>query len=303
MPSPAEPLFSSIITTYNRAALLPRAMQSVLSQTCEDFELLVIDNGSTDATRDVVEAIRDARVRYLRNPQPTRSCDAPRNFGITQARGRYIGFLDDDDVWYPEKLARVRDAFAAHPEVAAVCHHENRRVNGQIDRLLRHGPWTERFFETLLYERNCLSSCAVTLRAEVLRALGGFVISEAIDGAADYDLWLRLAATGAKVHFLDEALGEFTVTGTNWSAVDPAFEARVAHLVTSHLLQYEGRPLSRVSSRGAWRLFQLHAIAGRAFQRSLGLRAALPEYLSALRFLLQRPSTVIRWLHMQQASG
>jgi glycosyltransferase involved in cell wall biosynthesis len=114
-----EPLFSVIITTYNRRELLPRAMASVLEQRCGDLELLVIDNGSTDGTREAVEAIGDPRVRYVRNPRPTGSCDGPRNHGLALARGRYTAFLDDDDAWYPEKLEKVKAAFEADPRADA----------------------------------------------------------------------------------------------------------------------------------------------------------------------------------------
>ena len=96
-------VFTVIITTYNRRDLLPHAIQSVLGQTFTDFELLVIDNGSMDDTKFVVQAIKDDRIKYVLNPKPTQSCDAPRNLGIEIAQGKFISFLDDDDIWYPRK--------------------------------------------------------------------------------------------------------------------------------------------------------------------------------------------------------
>jgi len=92
--SPHVPTVTGIIGTYNRAELLRDAIDSVLKQTCQDWELLVVDNGSTDQTRTVVAGYRDARVRYILNGTPTGSCAAPRNIGIQQARGRYLAFLD-----------------------------------------------------------------------------------------------------------------------------------------------------------------------------------------------------------------
>ena len=99
--------FTVIITTFNRENLLPRAIQSVRSQTFSDFELLVIDNGSTDHTKEVVQSIKDNRIKYVFNTNPSQSCDAPRNLGIQLARGNLISFLDDDDIWYPQKLKKV----------------------------------------------------------------------------------------------------------------------------------------------------------------------------------------------------
>src|SRR3989338_11247573 len=106
-----NPLFTVVMATYNREDMLPRAVASVLNQTFADFELLVIDNGSTDGTESVVRDIKDGRVSYVRNNKPTSSCDGPRNLGITMAKGLYTAFLDDDDIWYPPRLGKVKSAF------------------------------------------------------------------------------------------------------------------------------------------------------------------------------------------------
>lgn len=97
-------MISVIIPTYNRARSLQRAAQSVLEQTFRDIELLIVDDGSNDDTAQVVEALSDSRVRYLRQKENRGAC-AARNAGIRAARGVYIAFQDSDDVWHPEKLA------------------------------------------------------------------------------------------------------------------------------------------------------------------------------------------------------
>jgi hypothetical protein len=102
----APPLISVILNTYNRAALLPRAVESVLAQTYEDFELVVADDGSTDRTPSVVAEFRDRRVRYVR--QDNAGLSAARNAGVASSSGRYVAFLDDDD----EVLSGWLDAFA-----------------------------------------------------------------------------------------------------------------------------------------------------------------------------------------------
>lgn len=280
-----EPIFSVILATYNNRDLLPRAIESVLNQTFGNFELLVVDDGSTDDTRFVVERIRDARIRYVLNTVPSTSCDPPRNLGIQMARGVFISFLDEDDIWYSERLAKVKKAFDEHPDVAAVCHSENRRVNGRITGVNRYGPWSENFLEVLLYEKNCLSPVATTIKADLLRELGGFDVRKEFDGAADYDLWLRMAAKKARIHFIDEPLGEFSVTGNNFSLVDPTFESKVAFLIRKHIVGYEQRPLWRISKKGLTRLFRHHLIAARAFQRCSHYRQAFQYYLQAACFL------------------
>ena len=107
----------SILTpTYNRADLLPRAVRSVLAQTFGDWELLVVDDGSTDGTGEVLEAFRDARIRYL--PRSHRGIAASRNDALANATAPLIAFLDSDDFWDPQKLERQRAFFqSASPDV------------------------------------------------------------------------------------------------------------------------------------------------------------------------------------------
>jgi len=98
------PRVSAIIPVYNRRHTIGRAIQSVLEQTFQDFEIIVIDDGSTDGTGAMVEGPRDARIRYVRHER-NRGAAAARNTGILAARGGYLAFLDSDDEWLPHKLA------------------------------------------------------------------------------------------------------------------------------------------------------------------------------------------------------
>jgi len=97
-----EPFFSIILPTFNRASYLEKAIGSVLSQTFEDFELIIVDDGSTDNTRTVVENWQDDRLNYFFKQNEERSI--ARNFGIARAHGRYVNFLDSDDYFYPHHL-------------------------------------------------------------------------------------------------------------------------------------------------------------------------------------------------------
>ena len=117
---PPSPKITVIIPTRNRAALLPRAVDSVLAQTYADFELLIVDDASTDDTPAVIAALADPRVRPLRH-DANRGQSAAINTGLAEARGEYVAFLDDDDEWRPAKLegqARILDA--APPDVGLV---------------------------------------------------------------------------------------------------------------------------------------------------------------------------------------
>ena len=111
----ARPGLSVIIPTYNRAALAPEAVASVLAQTWRDFEVLVVDDASTDGTAAALAAF-GSRIRLLRHAFRL-GVAAARNLGICAARGQWLAFLDSDDLWRPEKLARQMAYLTAHPKL------------------------------------------------------------------------------------------------------------------------------------------------------------------------------------------
>lgn len=112
-------MISVIIPTYNREKTIIRSIKSILNQTYQDFELLIIDDGSTDRTREVVEAIKDSRVKYLY--QKNQGACVARNYGINCSKGSYIAFQDSDDLWLPEKLEKQLKVFQNNKDVDIVC--------------------------------------------------------------------------------------------------------------------------------------------------------------------------------------
>lgn len=113
-----NPFFSVIIPTYNRAYLIQAAINSVLTQTFGNFELLIVDDGSTDNTREVIERNKDSRIRYLYQPNAERC--AARNNGIKNARGLYICFLDSDDYYLPNRLEMLYQSVQQQQSLEAV---------------------------------------------------------------------------------------------------------------------------------------------------------------------------------------
>ena len=204
------PAVTVVIPTHNRAYLIARTVGYVLDQTYDDFKVIVVDNGSKDNTKDVVAGITDSRVQYIYQ-EDTGSPASPRNTGISQARGNYVAFLDDDDVWYPTKLEQVVEVFTQDPDIAVVCHYEDERRFGEIRGVLRYGPAEPDMYRRLLFGGNCLSGSATTVKTEALRAVGGCREERGYFEIEDYDLWIRLARAGAKFAFIDEPLGEFVV--------------------------------------------------------------------------------------------
>ena len=108
------PKVSVIIPTYNRAHLIGRSIQSVLNQTYQDFEIIIVDDGSTDDTEDVIRNFNDSRIIYIRHKE-NKGPSAARNTGIKASKGEFIAFQDSDDEWFPEKLDKQIEAFEMNP--------------------------------------------------------------------------------------------------------------------------------------------------------------------------------------------
>src|SRR5208282_5250285 len=107
------PAVTAIITTFNRRKFLGPAIQSVLGQTFGDFELLILDNSSTDGSEELVREFSDRRLRYIKHP--AMGISPQRNLGLAEARGEFVAFLDDDDEWLPRKLELELDLFRRGP--------------------------------------------------------------------------------------------------------------------------------------------------------------------------------------------
>jgi glycosyltransferase involved in cell wall biosynthesis len=201
---PASPLVSIVIPAYNCAAFIDEALQSVYRQTYSHWEIIVVDDGSTDATSSVLAPHRK-RIRYF--AQENKGTAAARNAGLRRARGELIAFLDNDDVWLPEKLEFQIRVMHAWPECGLVFTDGKtftgagvRResvLSGRLDPWLRaHATgdplvakgWMVR---ELFFANEISSASSVMVRRELVERVGGF--DEALAIADDYDLWLKVA--------------------------------------------------------------------------------------------------------------
>jgi len=182
---------SCIIPTHNRAAFLADAISSALAQTYENLEVIVVDDASTDNTSDVVAAFNDGRITYLRHSM-NKGGSAARNTGILTSRAEYVAFLDDDDEWLPEKIAKQMKVLrSSAPEVGCVYtgywdvdRSSGSYVGKQIPN--RRGDLAKE-----LQLENCIgSTSSVLVKRECLNEAGLF--DESLPCSQDYDLWLRL---------------------------------------------------------------------------------------------------------------
>jgi glycosyltransferase involved in cell wall biosynthesis len=193
-----HPLVSVIMPTYNQAAYIGEAMQSVLAQTCPELELIIIDNYSSDSTREVVASVRDPRVRYFQFANQG-VIAAGRNFGVRQARGEVLAFLDSDDAWLPNKL-EVQLPHLQAPNICLVgCDFS---VMGDVDKgnkLVSFAVGEE--YKDLAYQdlalANPIATSSVITRTELFRQCNGFDESRDFCFIEDWELWLRLCRTGA----------------------------------------------------------------------------------------------------------
>ena len=232
-------LFTALITTYNSEEFLMKAVESVNSQTYRDFELLVVDNGSTDSSAQLLkeyqQAHPEANMRIV-TLEENRGISGGRNAGIEAAQGTYICFLDSDDYWYPEKLECVQAAIAKDNSLDVICHWED-HITDHDSKLVCYRTPGENTYEDLLVNGNCLSTSALTIRREAMLAIGGFDLSLKC-GEEDYDCWLRLAKDGRKFHMIQKALGIFLIRGTSVSAKAKIHYGGVIAMVERHFRTY-----------------------------------------------------------------
>jgi glycosyltransferase involved in cell wall biosynthesis len=237
---------SVIIPTFNRVSLLPRALDSVLAQGVPVDEVIVVDDGSTDGTLEMLE-VRYPQVLLLRTSHG--GVSAARNHGIRAAAGEWIAFLDSDDAWQPEKLATQLAALAAEPE-QKVCHcdeiwiRNGRRVNPRR-RHQKRGGWIF---------RHCLPLCvispsAVVLHREIFSAVGLF--DEGLPACEDYDLWLRVTSRYPTLYIDQPLVIKHGGHADQLSRTEPALDryrirALAGILAADHLAELDRQAAARV---------------------------------------------------------
>ncbi|HHP7246229.1 MAG TPA: glycosyltransferase [Elainellaceae cyanobacterium] len=184
------PLISVIIPMFNAENTIRETIDSVLQQTLTDFEIIVIDDGSTDASLDAVKHIHDSRIRVL--SQPNSGAPASRNRGLAESTGEFIAFLDADDVWTPDKLAAQIDALQTNPD-AAVAYSWTQFIDesGQVLSSGRRITVSNDAYEKLLVMNFLENGSNPLIRRPALAEIGGF--DESLLSSQDRDLYLRLA--------------------------------------------------------------------------------------------------------------
>lgn len=246
--STSAPLVSVIIASYQHEAYVRQAVESVLDQSMRDMEVIVVDDGSTDETPNIVESIRDDRLRLVRLCENRR--EHARNVGLGMARGRYVAFQNSDDEWLPEKLERQLDLLETHKEVG-VCFTEVELIDPSGHPV--SGTWADGIFVTgetqrsssewlrRLFFGNQFCIISAMARRSMVDLVGRFRPS--LVQLSDLDLWIRLASI-SELWILPEPLSRMRIDGTrNLSAPNQSTGIRSFFEMADVLEHYARSPL------------------------------------------------------------
>lgn len=262
-----SPFFTVVIPTHNRSNLLNRAIKSVLNQTFDDFEIIIVDDYSNDDTSSVVGSFSDPRIIYLKNSR-AKGVSGARNMGIFSAKGHWVAFLDDDDVWLPEKLeSQYELAQKAKKTVGLICTDYGIYREKEDNPVIYKNRPSGYVRDKLLYGGiiGCFSSICV--RTEILKAIGGF--DERFPSSEDQDLYLRVAE-----------LSEFAFVP---QTLVYAFQERRVRIGQNHQSRLEGCVMFR----------NKHAAL---INKSLRLRHRRESYIFTNAFILKKKNLVIKTL-------
>lgn len=283
----SAPTVSVILPTHNRARTLPRAIHSVLNQSYRDLELIIVDDASADDTKQIVRAIDDPRIRYLRH-EKNRGAPAARNLGASEARGRFIAFQDSDDDWLTGKLEKQMAALAASGGEDVIYCAFIRSGNGRRLRIpdsrlrVRDGN----LLPQLLHE-NFVSTQTLLVARERLDEVGGF--DETLGRFQDWDLAIRLASV-ARFRLVDEPLVIVHETPGSISGDIAAGLAAMRTMLESHRGLYQRYPRAMADILAG--MGHLQCLSGdltdarRKFRQALRIMPYSPKFWAALLFSL-----------------
>lgn len=204
------PAISIIFPAFNSSAFIKDAIESVLHQTFMDFELIIINDGSTDNTEAIVESFSDNRIVYSKN-ETNKGLIFTLNKGIKMARGTYIARMDADDICFPDRLAIQKEWLDSHPKTAVVATliefiDENNNITGYW-KLDKQTTTSAAIRKVMPYE-NCLAHPSIMARKNILEA---YLYNSEQQHIEDYDLWLRLIADGHIIEKIPQVLLQYRV--------------------------------------------------------------------------------------------
>lgn len=207
-----NPLISVIITTFQRPSFLAKTLKTILSQTYKNLEIIVVDDGSNDYTIDIVNSFKDTRIIFFSIKHSGRPA-VPRNFGLSLAKGEFIAFCDDDDLWYPDKIAEQLKALQEHDNIKVCC--TNFLIINEKDEVINSVPAIDSLtkkiitFESQLIKNNIAFS-TVILHKDVLTKGILFNENPSLRASEDY-LFLTNIAYLHNVYYISKPLIKYRI--------------------------------------------------------------------------------------------
>lgn len=209
-------MISVVIPLYNKEQSIASTLQTVLKQTYQDFEIVIVNDGSTDHSVEEVAKVHDNRIRLIH--QNNAGVSAARNRGIEEAKGEYIAFLDADDEWKPEYLETQHELTQKYPECNVfVCNYEFKNAQGKVTpTIIRKLPFTgengilSNYFEVASCSHPPICSISIMVKKKAIQSIGGFPVS--IKSGEDLLTWARLAIN-EKIAYDKKAYAVFNVEG------------------------------------------------------------------------------------------
>lgn len=231
------PSVSVIIPTFNRSSLLNRSISSVLDQTYQDFEIIVVDDASSDNTENVVRSLVDPRIRYIKH-DTNRGGSAARNTGIKVALGEFIAFQDSDDEWLPEKLEKQMKILASAPTHVGVVYTgfwriqgDNREYIPSVEQQVKEGN-----IHRELLKGNFVTTQAVIVKKECFQKAGMF--DESLPRLQDWELFLRIAKL-YEFRYVPEPLVKSFFTEGSISSNPKALINAIEIILNKHIDEYK----------------------------------------------------------------
>ena len=293
-----SPLLSIVIPAYDVAPYVREAVDSALAQTHPHVEVVVVDDGSTDSTGSILESYGD---RIVLIQQQNRGLAGARNTGIAHATGSYLGWLDADDIWYPQRAQLAIDYLESHPGVAAVTTDAYILDGSTItdrqyyrDFLKRGFPAPQDQLSTMI-DHNFMFVGTI-VRASVMRRYGGF--DETLRRSEDYDLWMRLLLGGQRFGLIDEPLASYRVRPDSLSASKQAQWEAHLDVVSKHIAAIRRAGLVAPATV-SWALARRAGVLGKSRNAASFYR----DTLSGTDARRVRQRAKIALLYLQQLCG
>jgi glycosyltransferase involved in cell wall biosynthesis len=286
-----SPLFSIIIPIYNSSHTIGKTINSVLRQTYRNYEIIIIDDGSTDNTLNILKKIKDKRIRIFkikRSGGPAK----PRNYGISKSKSNWICFLDSDDLWEKNKLSIISKQIKKK-NFDILCHNEYLCSLNKIN-ISKYGPFKKNFYKNLLINGNSLSTSAVTVSKKFLKKNNlKFNESKKFVSVEDYDLWMLIANKKANFLFIDDVLGTYIIHDKGISQNNKKHLNNLKNLLKNHVYHVQNFESNKKS---LWLYFEKKIYLLSLFDNFKKNKSITKTILSILNLCLLNPIFLMNFL-------